>query len=209
MRYTTLIAALAFLGAATACTDDDPVEAGLGSAAAVITDDASTSGSLASNDGMASQSAGTFSGSFTSDAQVSIAAEGGAWIDLGSPARVTVALQSSGEETAVHASTPVPAGTYTRVRLTLSDAEAYVAAGGVLGGLTLTSQATIRVGSGAPVVIEKHVQPFTVDGSAHARIRFDLNSQAWIHQQSAEQQEADEDEVRENTTATRTVEQPE
>lgn len=209
MRYTMVLAAVAMLGTATACTNDDPIEAQMGSASAVITDDPSTASAAASglaNDAQADQSAGPFSGTFTTTAWVSVRAEGGGWLDLGSPADATISLQTTGDAATIHADAAVPVDTYTHVRLTLSGAEARIAAGAVLGGLTLGSDVRIVVGgSDGRLVIEKTVEPFTIDTDAHARIRFDLNSEAWVHEQSAEEGAADDDEVRDSTTATRTV----
>lgn len=206
MRYTTVLAAVAVMGLATACTDNDPIEGEMASATAAITDDASSS--LTSDDGSANQSAGTYAGTFTGDAQVSIGAEGEAWVDLGSPTPTTVELQSTGDETTVHAGTMIPAGLYTRVRLTLTGAEATVGAGAVFGGVTVTSDSRIEVGgSDNQVVIEKAVQPFTVTAGAHARVLFDLNSEGWIHRQSVEDESAEDEEVRESTTATRSVDE--
>lgn len=204
MRYTKILTAVALLGLTTACADNDPIEGERGSASAEITDDASSSASLASDAGTANQSTGTFSGTFTSDAEVAIAAESGAWVDLGSPTRATVTLQSTGDRTSIHANSAVPAGIYTRVRLTLSGGRAHVTAGGTLGdNFSLTSDATINVGgSDNHVVIEKQVQPFTVGADTHVRILFDLNSEAWINQQSAEEENVEDEEVERNTTAT-------
>lgn len=211
MRSTMVLAAVAVLGTATACTDDDPIEAQMGSASAVITDDpSSASASALANDAQADQTAGPFSGTFTSTAWVSIRAEGGGWLDLGSPADATLSLQSTDDAATIHADAAVPVGTYTHVRLTLSAGEARIAAGAVLGGLTLASDARIEVGgSDGRLVIEKTVEPFTIDTDAHARIRFDLNSEGWVHEQSAKEEAADDDEVRDSTTATRTVDSDE
>lgn len=206
MRYATVLAAVALTGLATACTDNDPIEGGMASATAVITDDASSS--LRSDAGLANQSAGTYAGTFTGDAQVSIGAEGEAWVDLGSPTPATVELQSTRDETTVHAGAMIPAGLYTRVRLILTGAEATVGAGAVLEGVTVTSDSRIAVGgSDNQVVIEKAVQPFTVNARAHARILFDLNSEGWIHRQSVEEESAEDEEVRESATATRSVDE--
>lgn len=212
MRYTTIAAVLALMGVTTACSDNDLVEAESGSASAVITDDATSQGAFRSDEGSAYQtaSAGTFSGSLTTDAKVEISADGEAWIDLGSPARVTVDLQSSGDETTVHSNVVVPATTYTRVRLTLSGGQANIDAGALLGGVTFNSALSIQVGgSDNHVVIEKEVTPFTVTADTHARIIFDLNSEGWVDEENADDETADDQEVEENATATREMEERE
>lgn len=211
MRYTTIAAVLAILGTTAACSDNDPVEARPGSASAVITDDASSSGAFQSDEGSAyrSEGASTFSGSLNADAEVAISADGQTWIDLGSPTRVNVALQSSGDETAVHTNASVPATTYSRVRLTLSGGQANVDAGALLGGITFSSALAIRVGgSDNRVVIEKEVQPFTVTADAHARIIFDLNSEGWVDKENAEDETAEDEEVEDSATADREVSEP-
>lgn len=208
MRYKTTFALLALLGAATACSDNDPVEGGTASASAVITDDASSQSAMRGEDAAAYRtSSGHFSGNFRGGAQVAISADGQTWVNLGSPSQVTVALQSSGSETTVHSRSAISAGTYTRVRLTLSGARADVNAGATLGGVSFGSALSILVGgSDQQVVIEKQVEPFTVSADSHARIIFDLNSEAWINQGNAEDESVDDQEVDDSTTARREVE---
>lgn len=210
MRSTTTFALLALLGAATACTDDDPVEGGTASVSATITDDASSPSAFQAGDGttMYAQADGHFSGSLSSDARVAISTDGESWVDLGSPSQVTVALQSSGQETTVHNRAAVAAGTYTRVRLTLSNARAELDAGAVLGGISFTSAVSIRVGGAdQQVVIEKQVEPFTIHADTHARITFDLNSEGWVDEQAAEEESVEDQEVQESTTARREVDE--
>lgn len=191
MRYR-MAGVLTICLAVGACTNTDPVEAELASVSAAITDHASATAS--------------FSGTFTSDARVEISTDGEAWVDLGSPARVNVTLQSAGDESTVHAHATVPASTYDRVRLTLEAGRATVDAGATLGGLSLPHALSLRVGSSdAPIVIERQVQSFSIGADTHAHILFQLNSEAWIHQDSAEEEAVDAREVRESTTATRTM----
>jgi hypothetical protein len=209
MRIVTTFAIMALLGTATACTDDDPIAGGMASASASITDDASSQSALRSGGGASDQVAadGHFSGSFTGNAEVAISTDGEMWVDLGNPAQVTVALQSNGEETTIHSRTAIQPGTYTRVRLTLSSARADVDAGATLGGVSFTGAVSINVGGADQrVVIEKQVQPFTVQANTHARILFDLNSEGWIHQGSAEEGSAEDQEVQDSTDARTEVE---
>ena len=63
--------------------------------------------------------AAAFTGTVAGDQHVSIRSTGDTWVDVGMPNGITVALQST-TPTTVHGSTSVPAGSYDRVRLTLS-----------------------------------------------------------------------------------------
>lgn len=208
MKTIAQLTLIGMLGFVAGCSDNDPIDAG--SASAVLTDDAGSSSALRESDSSAGMavSQNSFSGTFSSDAQVSISAEGATWVDLGSPASAQVALQSSGDETTVHANAVVPAGTYTRVRLILSGGEANIDAGAVLGGITFTGSVSMSVGgTDNEVVIEKTVDPFTVTADSHVRILFDLNSELWVNQQNAEDEEVEDEEVEDSTTADRDVQQ--
>jgi hypothetical protein len=214
MRLIATFALAALLGTTAACTDDDPIAGDMASASATLSDDASTQSALrdeaaayrAPAEGTAAD--GHYSGTFHGSAQVAISTDGGTWVDLGSPAQVAVALQSSGGETTVHSRTAIAPGTYTRVRLTLTGGRADLDGGAMLGGISFGSAVSIQVGGADQrVVIEKQVQPFTVEADSHARIFFDLNSEAWIHQNSAEEESVDDQEVEDSTTARREVEQ--
>lgn len=204
MRFTTTFALVALLGATTACTDDDPVAGGTASASATITDDASSSSALQGDDGAALRALadGHFSGGLSSNAQVAISADGETWVDLGSPAPVTVALQSNGNETTVHSRAAIQPGTYTRVRLTLTEARADIDAGAMLGGISFTSAVSIAVGGAdQSVVIEKQVAPFTVESDSHVLIRFDMNSEQWVDEETADDESVEDERVRESTVA--------
>jgi hypothetical protein len=208
MRTTRFVALASAALVAVACADS-PTGTGMvtGTVSAAVTDDASAASVQDAGSTTGAQTAGsTFSGTFTANAQAAISVDGVTWIDLGSPAAIDVALQSTGNRTDIHGNVAVPVGTYTRVRLTLSGAQAQLNAGAVLGGITLTSSATIRVAGGNQFVIEKQVQPFTVSANTHARVIFDLNSQEWVDEESARDEEVDEEDVQESTTAHREVE---
>ena len=105
---------------------------------------------------------------------VSIRSTGDTWVDVGSPNGITVALQSA-TSTTVHGSTSVPAGTYDRVRLTLSGVTFMVTTG---GGLNTGS--ALAAGS-TDLELEISVPDFTVSTSAGtASVSFDLNVQDWL-----------------------------
>lgn len=206
MRFTTIFALVALLGTAAACTDTDPIDGGTASVSATITDDASSQAALQGESAtpMQVQADGQFSGRFSSAARAAISTDGETWVDLGSPSQVTVALQSSHQQATVHNRTAVATGTYTRVRLTLTNARAELDAGAMLGGISFASAVSIRVGGAdQQVVIEKQVEPFTIRANTHARIQFDLNSEGWVNQQAADHESAEDPEVQESTTAHR------
>lgn len=210
MKSLTILTTLSLLGLTTACTGDDPVEPGVGSASAAITDNAHAVDAIQASHDITPRVLmhGEYSGRLSSSAKVEISADGVTWVELGSPAAVLVTLQSHVEETTVHTRASVPVGTYSRVRLTLSGAEAEIEAGAVVGGVTLTSAVAIRVGgSDGEVVIEKEVEPFTVKADTHVRVLFDLNTEEWVTSENADEQMAQDDEVRGSARAGRSVEE--
>ena len=185
IRNATAIAVLMPLTLA-ACSDDGTGPGdGNGYARAVMMDDPDVTSQHATAPllFLSRSGAAAYTGEFTGTAQIAISADGATWIDLGSPAQVTVDAQSSGNETVVHGEATVPAGTYTRIRVTFEGMNIQLDAGSTIGGLTLTAGATIVVGGAdGEVVIEKQVSGFTVaaDASARTDVVFDLNSEAWV-----------------------------
>lgn len=196
-----LLAPLAlFLGA---CDDDATGPGATGTVRAEIYDG---SGAGSAGPAPASQQAGpaaasTASGTLSGTAQASVWSEARGWVELGSATDASLSMQS--EETAAVGSATVDADTYTRVRLVMEGFDADVQAGAVLGGLTLDAAVTITMGgSDGRVVIEKTVTPFTVSADADTRVRFDLNSETWVDQESAESRTAGDAEI---VSATRTT----
>lgn len=89
-------------------------------------------------------------------------------------------LQST-EEEQVAANATVPVGTYTRVRIELSSAQALVTAGSDVGGGVLSADVAVAVGgSDRMVLIDKTITPFTVTANSNSAIRMDMNSEVWI-----------------------------
>jgi hypothetical protein len=192
MHSTTFRAGATLLAAALlgtwGCSDSGGPDTGMGFARARVLDDPSSTSPHATApiwlSGSGGWGAAVFTGSFEGDVAVAISVDGGAWVDLGPPADVTVTAQS-GTATDVHGEVQVPVGTYTRVRLTLTGFDARLAAGSTIGGLTLTSETTVALGGADnTVVVEAQVPPFTVRAGASARteILFDLNSETWVTQ---------------------------
>lgn len=210
MRFLTVLTILSLPGLTIACTGDDPVDPGTGTASAAVTDNAHAVDPMQVSDDVTPLilAHGVYSGRLSTSAKVEISANGAAWVELGSPEAILVTLQSHTEETTVHTRTSIPVGTYNRVRLTLTGAEVEIDAGAVLDGATLSSAVGIAVGgSDGEVVIEKEVEPFTVKTSTHVRVLFDLNTEEWVTEENAEEQMAEDEVVRSSTRAGRSVEE--
>lgn len=143
----------------------------------------------------------SFSGQMQGSAQVFIYSEAHGWVSLGSPAAATLALQSS-NATTVHGTASVPAGTYTRVRLVLDGTAAHIGAGADLGGLILGAGVTITMGgSDGRIEIEKSVSTFRLLANTSVTLDFDLNSEAWVNQTTAQAQAVSDTEVASATQA--------
>ena len=124
---------------------------------------------------------GTLSGNF-----VASIGDGSQWVSLGSPNGISVGLQIPiflGAATSVHGEQTAPAGSYDRVRLVLQGVTATIARGSGFGGITLGSDATIRLGgSDHSVELPAVVSRFSLvdDPSSRRVIVFELNSQQWL-----------------------------
>ena len=119
--------------------------------------------------------AAAFAGTIAGNMHVSIRSTDGTWVDVGTPNGITAELQSI-TPMSVHGSTSVPAGTYDRVRLTLSGVTFTVTTGG--GGLNTGS--AVAAGS-ADLALEVSVPEFTVSTSGGtASVSFDFNVEAWL-----------------------------
>jgi hypothetical protein len=108
---------------------------------------------------------------------------GGRWTNLGSPNGITVALQSANASTTVHGDQSVAAGSYGRVRLILQGVTARISRGSVIGGTTLTNDATITLGgSDERAELTVDVSSFTVeaDQSIRRTVEFDVRSSQWL-----------------------------
>lgn len=204
------LSALLIPAAIAACGDDSTAPGDMGQVSASLQD--GTAASLAQAYSMSPSSgpetgpsqavAAAFSGSASGSAQVWIYSDAEGWVALGSPADATVQMQSS-NTTTLYTSASVPAGSYTKVRLVLDGFGANIAAGSIIGGLTLSAGVTITVGgSDGHVEIEKTVTPFTVSAQSSASIDFDLNSEAWVTEESAQSETASDAEVTSATKAT-------
>ena len=197
-RIHSRIAAVALLPFAFLACDEDstgPDATASGSVSAVVHDGSGSS--LRANQAFAR----AFSGSAEGSAQVQVYSEARGWVALDSPSQTTVTLQSENTST-IHSSSRVDADTDTRVRLILDGFDANIAAGATIGGTLLDSAVSIRIGgSDGRVEVEKEITPFTVSAESEAMIVFDLNSEAWVDEESANSETTTDAEVESATTA--------
>ena len=208
MRLTSLLKTAATLAlilpAAAACSDDATGPDGASVTAVVHDDPGSGSASVRpdfSKIRAAATSEGAYSGEIRANVTVQISADGEAWTDVYSRATGSseVDLQSSSETTLVTGA-GVEAGTYSHVRVVLQSPSADLNAGstitGSAGDLTLDGDVTLSLGSDGQLVIEKQVADFEVDADSNATVVTDLNSEAWIDQESVEAGAASSSQVR-------------
>lgn len=197
-HLTTRISTLALTAVAifglTACDDTSGPE-GPGSMDVVMHDDTTEASSVSSpNTAPPAQAPGTFSGTFDGDVLLQVSADGETWVDVSSPASVTVDLQSDSETTIATDST-VAAGSYSHVRVVISNATAHIASGAQIGGVTYDAAIDISVGSGSEVTVEKEMFPFSIDGDTELIVSVDLNSDSWVDALSAESKTAAEADI--------------
>lgn len=172
-----------------ACSDGTGPGSGNGRVQAVMHDNpgaAVVAAAPAASYSVAAAAASAFSGSMSAVTSVAIAAEGGAWIDLGAPRQISVNLQSTRDTAEVEGQASVPVGTYARVRVTMRQASTVVLSGSILGGVTVSGNISITMNGGSDVVIEKEITPFRVEASTQTQISMDLNSEAWMTAETAQ-----------------------
>jgi hypothetical protein len=120
-----------------------------------------------------------YDGILSGTVQVEIFSDANGWVVLGSTEQVNFAIFCE-EAALVAGDAAVEADSYTQVRLTLTDFEASVLAGAVVGGITYNSDFVVALGSGDPVVIEKSVTGFAVADGGSTELIFDLNTEVWL-----------------------------
>lgn len=199
-RSGIALVAFATAGFAAACSDSGTSPSETGTVQAYMQDQPSqgqASEYMVARDDGANTLGGSYSGTFEGEAQVQISADGHTWIQLAPPSSASVQLQASGEGVDLHGEVTVPVGTYTRVRLVLTGAQANLEAGSTIGGISLGASVSLRVGANGSVMIEKQVPPFEVRADTRTRIYWDLNSHLWVNEQNVEEEEVEEEEVEE------------
>lgn len=173
MRRSAAFAVALLVAGTAACDEGQGPEEGA-SMDAYMED--SSGGAAAQTSGGAFGHTGTLTGTAT----VSIFSDANGWISLGNPSAVNFSLQST-EEEQVALNAQVPVGTYTRVRVEFSNAQALITAGSDVGGGVLSADVAVSVGgSDRTVLIDKTITPFTVTASSSSAVRVDMNSELWI-----------------------------
>jgi hypothetical protein len=120
-----------------------------------------------------------YNGSLTGTAQIEIFSDAEGWLPVGEPTEVTFEIYCE-EAAIVEGDLAMPTGTYSQVRLTLTDFQADVAAGAVITGQTVANGFVVTFGDGIPLVIEKAVTPFMLAAGEATTILFDLNTELWL-----------------------------
>jgi hypothetical protein len=198
MKTTRWLTAVAVILSA-ACADVDPVGfEGTGMISAAITDDRA-----ASLDGANGSSAtSSYTGTLAGRASVELATLDGTWVDVTDARDFSLVLQAGTGEIELVGPSPVPSGTYARVRLTLRDALVALDAGASLGGSVYSAPLTLRVGgTDDAVIVEREIGPFTVSEDVSARLGFDLNSEQWLDAAAAEAAAVSDGSLQQATTA--------
>jgi hypothetical protein len=203
-RILTLTAFALLPVSMAACDDDSTGPAANANMSAVVTDGSGSSGSsMASLVAGSTMSAteGSFSGMTSGQARVSVFSEANGWVELGNFQNVDVAMQSNAS-TSVHANASVPADTYIRVRYEFENANSDIRAGADLGSIVLSADVTISFGgSDGRVTVEKSITPVTLDASSSATVALDLNSEAWVDDETASGSAATDAEIAAAATA--------
>lgn len=159
-----------------ACSDDDG-PTGASAQATVATAVATDNPSSTSSTGSGGSGSSTYSGTLTGTVETQISVDGQSWVSLGPPRAVSLSLQSTTNSAQLAANATVPAGAYAYARLVFNPGvQAQVT--GTIGGAT-ASGTVIALGSGQ-VVIQKQIQPVTINAGATARVVWDLNSELWL-----------------------------
>lgn len=158
-----------------ACDSDSTT--GVGNTATVTATAISDNPSSTSSSGSGGTNSSTYSGSLTGNAQVQISTDGQAWVSLGQPQQVSIALASTTNATTIAANASVPVGAYAHVRLVFTSG-AQASLSGTIGGSNVNGT-IVSLGSGQ-VVIEKQIQPVTLGAGTNARVVWDLNSETWL-----------------------------
>jgi hypothetical protein len=115
-------------------------------------------------------------GTVTFTAKVEVATAGGAYVPLSS-APATVVVKIDGSDSVHVAAGNVPAGSYTRVRVTFTGVQANVTGGLVIGGVGVTGLVSVGA-AGESVIVERAVS--LGSPSADVRLLIDLDASAWL-----------------------------
>ena len=149
---------------------------------------------------------GTLSGNFAASIW-----DGSRWVSLGNANAITVGLHlySTFARTSVHGEQHAPPGSYDRVKLTLQGVTANLARGSGFGGITLSSDATFRLGgSDHSVELLVTVTRFLLgeDPSVIRVIALQLNSEQWLTRNVAESGQVEDEALQAAVSASTSLE---
>jgi hypothetical protein len=207
MRGTTSVALMGAIVVAAAC-QEGPTGTPWGWVAAAVTDDPAITNGFDADPGSgagAQRAESSFGGTFEAVAEIAILRNGSGWVVMAPASPVAIPLQSELEAAAFQGRGGMPVGTYSRARLTLSDARAALLAGSTVGGVAVAQDISLRVGTEG-FVIEKEISPFTLTSRTRVSLFFDLNTQDWLDAESLREGVVDQEKVRAATLALRIIE---
>ncbi|MEK9500751.1 DUF4382 domain-containing protein [Gemmatimonadota bacterium DH-20] len=184
---------------AMGCGDDDPVavdDTGVVTATLVDSPDTPSSSNGVVDARRFDQVQAAFDGTFRGTTLVEIYSPADEqWFAVTGTSTTQLALGSS-DWAELGSSSMIEAGSYTRVRLTITGGEAVIEAGATLGGVQIGADVTLALGGSQDVVIEKDVA-FTVQANATTDLVIDLNSEMWVTEENVDEEEVTEDEMEE------------
>lgn len=131
----------------------------------------------------AQETTGHVSGRFEADARVEVMVDG-TWQEVSGLADLN-ANADLGSGASTMGSATVEARTYDRVRVVVSNANADVDAGSEIGFGPIEVDVSLSIGGGGDIVVE-HPQPVTVGAGATTQLVLDLNSSAWLDDDSVQ-----------------------
>jgi hypothetical protein len=207
MRGTTGVALMGAIVVAAAC-QEGPTGTPWGWVAAGVTDDPAITNGFDADSGAsagAQRAESSFGGTFEAVAEIAIMRNGSGWVVMAPAAPVAIPLQRELEAAALQGRGGMPVGTYSRARLTLSDARAALVAGSTVGGVAVAQDISLHVGTEG-FVIEKEIAPFTLTSRTRVSLFFDLNTQDWLDAESLREGVVDHEKVRAATLALRIIE---
>lgn len=183
---TVALAGLLLAAGAVACDDDTT-----GTTEARVTAEVHDENPDAQTVSLASllplQQSSSYEGTVSGEARVEVSADGETWTELGDASDVEIDLQASGGGAVVHADASVPLESYTRARLVLDGADAVLAAGSTVGGITLEAETTLALGGTGQVIVEAQLdESLDAGADTDATVSFDLNSEAWVTETAVE-----------------------
>lgn len=122
-----------------------------------------------------------YHGTLGAEVQVLVSGDRSSWVPLGTPRRLSLALQDGDAEATVHEGGEVPVGTYRHVRLIVTDAAAELTDGSTFGSIELAGGASLEVAGPAGIAVDLELPaPVQLAPGQTVTLVFDLNSERWV-----------------------------